>query len=146
MKKTLHTEIEKIVPIFATRWHSISKILHQLRQVDNPDKIQYCSLIPKKPFIHTPAINLQKILKKPRQNRQKNLELCNQKTTNAQNLTSFSKINSNKKPFRTLNHHHTMKMALIKTNLRTKLSTSNQQQPTTKRGQRNGNRKKRSKN
>jgi len=91
----------------------------------------------KKPSIHTPAINLQKILKKPRQNRRKNLELCKQKTTNTQNLTSFSKTNSNKKPFRMLNHHHTMKMALIKTNLKTKLSTGNQQQPTARRGQRN---------
>jgi hypothetical protein len=134
MKKILHTEIEKIIPIFATRWRSISKILHQLRQVDNSNKMQKRSLIPKKPFIHTPAINLQKILKKPRQNRRKNLELCKQKPTNAQNLTSFSKINSNKKPFRMLNHHHKMKMALIKTNLKTKLSTSNQQQPTARRG------------
>jgi hypothetical protein len=40
------------------------------------------------------------------------------------------------------NHHHMMKMALIKTNLRTKLSTSNQQQPTARRGQRNRNQKK----
>jgi hypothetical protein len=51
-------------------------------------------------------------------------------TTNAQHLTSFSKINSNKKPFRMLNHHK-IKMALTNTNLRTKLSSvinNNQQQ------------------
>jgi hypothetical protein len=35
-----------------------------------------------------------------------------------------------------------MKMALIKTNLQTKLSSSNQQQPTLRRGQRNRNRNK----
>jgi hypothetical protein len=56
---------------------------------------------------------------------------------NAQNLTSFSKTNNNKKPFRMLIHHHTMKTALIKTNPKTKLSTGNQQQPATRRGQRN---------
>jgi hypothetical protein len=90
-----------------------------------------------KPYIHTPAITLQKILKKPRQNRRENLELYKQTTTNTQNLTSFSKTNSNKTPFRMPNHHHTMKMALIKTNLNTKISTANQQQPTARTGQRN---------
>jgi hypothetical protein len=38
--------------------------------------------------------------------------------------------NTNKKPFRMLNHHYRMKMALIKTKLRNKPSSSNQQQPT----------------
>ena len=38
---------------------------------------------------------------------------ANKKTRNAQNLTSFSKINSNKKPFKLLIHHHKMKMALV---------------------------------
>jgi hypothetical protein len=31
---------QEVVPIFATRQRSISKILHQLRQVQNPDKMQ----------------------------------------------------------------------------------------------------------
>jgi hypothetical protein len=35
---------------------------------------------------------------------------------NTQHLTSFSKINSNKEHFRTLNHHQKMSLALIKTN------------------------------
>jgi hypothetical protein len=55
-----------------------------------------------KPSIHTPAITLQKILKKPRQHRRKNLELCKQKTTNTQNLTSFNKQTATKTPFRML--------------------------------------------
>jgi hypothetical protein len=41
-------------------------------------------------------------LKKPRHNRWKNLELRKLKPKNAQHLTSFSKINSNRKHFRTL--------------------------------------------
>ena len=39
-----------------------------------------------------------------------------------------------------LNHHYRMEIALIKTKLRTKLSSSNQQQPTAIRRQRNRNR------
>ncbi len=71
-----------------------------------------------------------------------NLELRRRKTTNAQNLTSFSKTNTNKKPFRTLNHHDKMEIALTETKLRTKLSSSNQQQPTAIRKQRKRNHRK----
>ncbi len=46
----------------------------------------------------------------------KNLELREIKPINTQHLTSFSKINSNKEHFRTLNHHQKMTLALIKTN------------------------------
>ncbi len=56
-----------------------------------------------------------------------NLKLRKLKPINAQHLTSFSKINSNQEHFRTLNHHQRMEIALIKK--RTKLSTSNPQQP-----------------
>jgi hypothetical protein len=81
-------------------------------------------------------------LKKPRHNRWKNLELRKLKPINAQHLTSFSKINSNKEHFRTLNHHQRMEIALIKKSSRTKLSTRNPQQPTAARIQRNRNRRK----
>jgi hypothetical protein len=40
MKKTLHTEFRKIVPIFAARYRSISETLHQLRQVENPNEMR----------------------------------------------------------------------------------------------------------
>ena len=53
-----------------------------------------------------------------------------------------AKINSNKKPFAMLNRHYRMKMALIKTKLRTKPSSSSQQQPTVIRIQRNRTRRK----
>jgi hypothetical protein len=68
-------------------------------------------------------------MKKTRHNRWKNLELRKLKPINAQHLTSFSKINSNKEHFRTLNHHQRMKIAFIKKSSRNKLSTSNPQQP-----------------
>ena len=89
------------------------------------------------PSIHTQAMNPNKIQKKSRQKLYKKLELRKQKTTNTQNLTSFSKTNTNRKPFRMLNHHYRMKMALIKTKLRTKPSSSNQRQPTVIRIERN---------
>ena len=74
--------------------------------------------MPRKPSIQTLAINPKEILKKPRHNRWKNLELRKLKPINAQHLTSFSKINSNKEHFRTLNHHQKMTLALIKTNIK----------------------------
>ncbi len=43
------------------------------------------------PSIHTQVMNPNKIQKKPRQKLYKNPGLRNQNTTNAQNLTSFSK-------------------------------------------------------
>jgi hypothetical protein len=48
---------------------------------------------------------------------------------NAQHLTSFNKINSSRKQFKTLNHRRKMKIAINKKSSRTKLSTSNPQQP-----------------
>jgi hypothetical protein len=52
------------------------------------------------------------------------------------------KISNDRKNFRTLNHHYKNGIALIKTELKTKLSSSNQQQPTAIRRQRNQNRRK----
>jgi hypothetical protein len=48
---------------------------------------------------------------------------------NAQHLTSFNKINSSRKQFKTLNRRRKMKIAINKKSSRTKLSTSNPQQP-----------------
>ncbi len=84
------------------------------------------SLIPKKtihPYpSHQPPENFEETKAKPSE-KPRTMQTENKKNT--QNLTSFSKTNNNKKPFRMLIHHHTMKTALIKTNPKTKLSTGN---------------------
>jgi hypothetical protein len=119
------------------------KIFHQLRQINNPNKLRKMVKNTKRiPSIHTQAKNPNRIQKKTKAEAFKKLKLSKQKTTNAQNIASFSKTNTNRKPFRMLNHHYRMRIALIKTKLRTKLSSSNQQQPTAIRRQRNRNRRK----
>jgi hypothetical protein len=56
------------------------------------------------------------------------------KTAYAQNITTFdkTKCNTEQKAFRTLNHPYTMKIALIKRNLRKNSTTSNHKSSTTK--------------
>jgi hypothetical protein len=57
----------------------------------------------RKPFIHTQTTNPNKIQEKTKAEALKISRYVN-KTANAQNIASFSKTNTNKKPFRMLNH------------------------------------------
>ena len=95
------------------------------------------SLIPRKTIhphpSHQPPENFEeteaKPLEKPRTMQTKNNEHTEPHIV--------QQTNSNKTPFRMLKSSSSMKMALIKTNLKTKISTANQQQPTARTGQRN---------
>ncbi len=69
------------------------------------------------PSIYTQATNPNNIQKKNKAEALKISSYLN-KTAYAQNIASFSKTNTNKKPFRTLNHRYRMKIALIKRKLK----------------------------
>ncbi len=121
MKKTYQSKTTEIVPIFAARQRSICEYF---TSSDNRQPKRMMKKLSKMQKEYHPSIPQPRTTITFRKNQGRSFKISSylNKTAYAQNIASFSKTNTNKKPFRTLNHHYRMKIALIKTKLKTKPS------------------------